>query len=365
MAQDLRNAVTVLEAALGAVAPRVEAMAAKADQSVAGAVRVLGHPAAENMADAGRRLNAAVTACGAEITQAIQREISALYGTIPNFAAVADGPHRVARTRVHQELAVVVAEQDPDSAPLLRAAVAADLVSWDVDFPDYRPVEVDLPRGSTRFAKPDDHPDAGLSGPFHSFEGEVTVDRATGRPLNPAGRTGLAGRGYLNHFGATFAADCILTRDNPLTGKLEVLVVGRGDQVGQPVEWAFPGGKVDPGESAWETAGRELVEETGVSGFQLDLSQAVPVFEGYVDDQRNTDNAWMETSAFHRHLTADEASAIVTPTGPQLGVSTDERAPEIANVTWVEVTDALDEQMYASHRQLLRLAVGRLQGASS
>ncbi|HEY9408834.1 MAG TPA: NUDIX domain-containing protein [Jiangellaceae bacterium] len=363
MAQDLRSAVTVLEAALGGVTPLVGALAAKAHHTVTGAARVLAPAAAHSAAEAGRRLNAAVTACGEAITLAIQREISALYGAIPNFAAVAGGPHRVARTRVHQELAMVVAEQNPGSAPLTRAAVAADLVSWNVDFPDYRPVEVDLPRGSTRFAKPDDHPDTDLSGPFHSFEGALTFD--AGRPRNPAGRTGLAGRGYLNHWGANFAADCILTRDNPLTGKLEVLVVGRGDQVGQPTEWAFPGGKVDPGESASETAGRELLEETGVSGFQLDLSNAVPVFQGYVDDWRNTDNAWMETTAFHRHLTADEASAIVTPTGPQLGVSTDEQAPEIAKVTWVELTDALDERMYASHRQLLQLAVARLRDAPS
>jgi 8-oxo-dGTP diphosphatase len=46
-----------------------------------------------------------------------------------------------------------------------------------------------------------------------------------------------------------------------VTGPVGVLVGRRRDGVPQ---WVFPGGKVEPGESAAQTAARECVEETGL-----------------------------------------------------------------------------------------------------
>jgi ADP-ribose pyrophosphatase len=51
---------------------------------------------------------------------------------------------------------------------------------------------------------------------------------------------------------------------------------------------------VDPGEHVSLTARRETMEETGVD---LGEVEGVVIYEGYVDDPRNTRNAWMETSA--------------------------------------------------------------------
>ena len=79
-------------------------------------------------------------------------------------------------------------------------------------------------------------------------------------------------------------------------------------------EWAIPGGMVDPGEKVSVTVKREFMEEaldsTGTGKDKLDsLSGMVDeffaggeeVYKGYVDDPRNTDNAWMETVAFSFH----------------------------------------------------------------
>jgi ADP-ribose pyrophosphatase len=164
-----------------------------------------------------------------------------------------------------------------------------------------------------RYRKPDDHPDP--TDPrkitkFESLEGKVLRD-ASGAPLNIIGRTGLSGRGMLNKWGANFAADPLVTRYNPRTGKLEVLLVERADTS----QWALPGGKVDPGEQPWETAGRELVEESGIRGVDLSFQGARKVYAGYIDDSRNTDNAWMESTVFHLHLGKVAAAKVTLRAG--------------------------------------------------
>ncbi len=61
----------------------------------------------------------------------------------------------------------------------------------------------------------------------------------------------------------------------------------------------------------------------------------------YVDDPRNTDNAWMETVAFSFH---DE-------TGNEIG-KFDLKAGDDANdLKWIQLSEAL--QLYASHKELL------------
>ena len=80
-------------------------------------------------------------------------------------------------------------------------------------------------------------------------------------------------------------------------------------------EWALPGGMVDAGEAVSVAVRREFTEEAGniedaerqalftSLTDELFASGAV-TYQGYVDDPRNTDNAWMETTAFHFHCSA-------------------------------------------------------------
>lgn len=138
---------------------------------------------------------------------------------------------------------------------LRRFPVPPEKVSWTVDFPGYNPPFVDMPRGSTRFREEGDQPDPADPREierFFSLEVPEVQREAEGYPLNPRGRTGLRGRGMLNRWGPTQAADPLVTRYND-DGDLEVLLIQRGDTG----EWALPGGKVDPGEQAWETASRQ------------------------------------------------------------------------------------------------------------
>ncbi len=71
-------------------------------------------------------------------------------------------------------------------------------------------------------------------------------------------------------------------------------------------------------------------------------------FAGVVDDPRNTDNAWMETTVLHRHLSTDEA------------LLTLKAGDDASAVRWVDVDQELLSAMYASHAAYVRLAIGHV-----
>jgi len=201
-----------------------------------------------------------------------------------------------------------------------------------------------------------------------SHEGEYEVTEA-GRPLNIKGRTGLRGRGVLGKWGPNHAADPIVTRwkrdnegeiiKNPESGKnvLEFVSIQRKDSG----EWAIPGGMVDPGEKVSVTVKREFMEEaldsTGTGKTNLDSLSAMvdeffaggeEVYKGYVDDPRNTDNAWMETVAFMFH---DDS-------GNKVGQFPLTAGDDAANICWMELSSKIS--VYASHKKMLNIVVEKL-----
>ena len=101
---------------------------------------------------------------------------------------------------------------------------------------------------------------------------------------------------------------------------------------------------VDEGETPRETAVREFVEEAiddqhieNIYSNRL-LSRGEIVYEGYVDDPRNTDNAWMETTAINYHIESEN---------------------EVTNwhfnkvSKWMEANSFIN--LYASHKSLMYL----------
>jgi len=195
------------------------------------------------------------------------------------------------------------------------------------------------------------------SGPTDGNVGRETTLRDHGvynssrtKFLNPKGKTGIVGRGLLGKWGPNHAADVIVTRDAIDGNGFEVLLVTKhtGDGVSC---LAFPAGMVEAGHDVPATLYKELTEEAVRDSKQVQRlfneCKLGVVYRGFVDDYRNTDHAWMETTAAHFH--ADDSVDL------ELCVSD---TNEIAKVAWYKIDDV--HTMYASHIDWLGYAASTL-----
>lgn len=112
--------------------------------------------------------------------------------------------------------------------------------------------------------------------------------------------------------------------------------------------WAIPGGMVDPGENVSVTLKREFTEEAlnftdkGNMVEKFFKEGGVHIYSGYVDDFRNTDNAWMETTALNFH---DED-------GTQVGQLQLEAGDDATNARWTDVNANL--KLHANHADIVK-----------
>lgn len=256
-----------------------------------------------------------------------------------------------------------------------RLHVPDNKVSWTTQWDEYEPPSYSIPGLAS---KPWADPEIGghfcpswnsLDGSVdrRSYEGAYAV--VNGRPQNPHGRTGLSGRGRLGRWGPNHAADPLVTRWKRDAGGsvvvsscshlpvLQFVAIARRDSG----EWAIPGGMVDPGELVSTTLRREFCEEAMNSlclnepdrhrleeSLEAFFSKGVEVYKGYVDDPRNTDNAWMETVAYNFH---DDGGDVV-------GQFSLEAGDDAAKVRWTDIDKEL--RLYASHSDLVHRVVQRL-----
>jgi ADP-ribose pyrophosphatase len=118
-------------------------------------------------------------------------------------------------------------------------------------------------------------------------------------------------------------------------------------------EWALPGGMVDPGENVSVTLRREFMEEalnTNVSSTLITnfFAEGKEIYKGYVDDPRNTDNAWMETVAVNFH----------DQTGEYVGGFQLTAGDDAAKVKWMDINKSI--KLYASHSLIVEKVVKTL-----
>ena len=187
-------------------------------------------------------------------------------------------------------------------------------------------------------------------------EGEGPVE-----PRNPRGRTGIRGRGILGRWGPNHAVDAIVTRYHPEDGQLQVVVIQRQDAHRET--WALPGGMVEAGDmevpvgNVEDAKGADMTRRRALrrviakrlrksdAHYERSLVNIFPpvgddtssdVFKGYVDDPRNTDNAWIETTAKHFHC------------GDRLG----KELPLAEGVEWLDIDprNPKYDNLYGSHK---------------
>lgn len=257
-----------------------------------------------------------------------------------------------------------------------RAHVPDSCVVWETPFPEYMPAVYTAPvvlanppwadqdllsmeyRPMLAFNSYDDTTKTNRK----SFLGEYEV--IDNLPRNPMGRTGLVGRGLLGKWGPNHAVDPVVTRWKRSSsgivmdkGKrvLEFVAIQRKDNH----QWAIPGGMVDANERVSETLRREFSEE---AFDKLDMSEekkkkiakkievlfqhGIEVYQGYVDDPRNTDNSWMETEAYNFH----------DDTGEIFGEFALKAGDDAEAVRWQRVSGNIP--LFASHVGILEKVAG-------
>lgn len=166
---------------------------------------------------------------------------------------------------------------------------------------------------------------------------------------------------------------------------LQMVAIQRPDTL----TWAIPGGFVDKNEKAIDASKREFFEEAlnsrkGTlsylininpwilsSSLQFELANifiqfnnhspyTVPeieaffnqsgtkIYTGYVDDPRNTDNAWVETAAYNFHDYSGEVLRNIEL----------EAGDDAGNAKWLDLNRSVD--LYASHKYIASKVAKRL-----
>jgi ADP-ribose pyrophosphatase len=180
----------------------------------------------------------------------------------------------------------------PSTYPL-RQRISIDESPWLLECPDYDPpyyvdasvLANDRTTNSEGWADPEE---------FALIEDDPRIQAvkyhdSAGRPRNPRGRTGIAGRGLLGLWGPNLSVAITVVRMNERTDQLEVLLGNAEDEQ----DLHLPKGFVLPGEDADRAVLRVLESETGWRP-AADIKGTV-VSEGYTYDPRQTDHAWVES----------------------------------------------------------------------
>lgn len=237
-----------------------------------------------------------------------------------------------------------------------------NLVFYEIDYPEYQPTDFTAEETKTaEWADPENRSELKfnqIDGAVdrRSFEGHYKIKN--GVPINIKGRTGVIGRGLLGKWGPNHAADPIVTtwkrdQDNNIVHNEESglpilkFVAIQRDDTG---EFAIPGGMCDAGENVSQSLKREFGEEALNTDQFPDRKAVIDelltagelIYQGYVDDPRNTDNAWMETQVYNFH---DEDG--------KLRFLKLEAGSDATHVEWQEINSSIS--LYASHSKFIRL----------
>ncbi|EOD36820.1 hypothetical protein EMIHUDRAFT_201068 [Emiliania huxleyi CCMP1516] len=214
--------------------------------------------------------------------------------------------------------------------PFERPKVKDEHVPWHKEAPEYAPRSTNFP-----LVRMDEQ---GMDWTATLREagglGVILSGEKTHR-LNPGGRTGLVG-GWSEHAhaGANRAVDPIITRFRPDAKEptLQLLAGLRRDCNA----WALPGAMIRTSETV-ETAMRRGLAEKGVDSkivslLRFDLPEASDSGYIYIDDSRNTDDAWIESTVYKFHL-EDQDTTVSCP-----------------GVKWVDISGAGGVNIFKPHR---------------
>ena len=238
---------------------------------------------------------------------------------------------------------VQIRGERPASYPS-RQRIPSTLADWAVAAPEYAPpyhvdpavLDNDCTKEAGGWADPEDF--AELLPQLRALKVEHYDDE--GRALNPAGRTGIAGRGLLGCWGRNLSVTAVVARVGQAPGQAEILLGRRqGDS-----SLHLPKGFVLPGENAETALARVLRNETG---WAPELRRSTLLQDGYVYDARQTDHAWVESHAVLFTVPWGATSGSIKAGG------------DFTEVRWRPLTAHNVNRVASDQARLIRTAVAR------
>uniref|UniRef100_A0A3P9LM50 Transient receptor potential cation channel, subfamily M, member 2 n=1 Tax=Oryzias latipes TaxID=8090 RepID=A0A3P9LM50_ORYLA len=176
------------------------------------------------------------------------------------------------------------------SSKVTRFPVPDEKVPWQVSFSSYQPSCYTCEDGND------------------CIDGQDGADKFR----NPGGRTGIRGRGALSHFGPNLHLDLVLTRwKDGERSALEYLAICDSSQG----IFTLPSGPVDCDDHLPETLKTTLGNKL-YRTINAKVSEGKKLPKCYVDDSRNTANAWVETTVLNIHL--DRTSQVMVDINTQV-----------------------------------------------
>jgi ADP-ribose pyrophosphatase len=229
----------------------------------------------------------------------------------------------------------------PESYPP-RFRISIDQANWKIKVPEYTPPYYVAPevlkndRTKVKFGWADSEDDWQVS-ELHGHYETYTIN-SEGKPLNPHGRTGVAGRAALGRWGPNPVTLPILTRVNPETLDLEILILEKNEAV--KLLSTF----VDFDQS-FETAGEQYLKKD--LNLKTDLVKGQVVYDGYLYDFRQTDNAWIVAKAYLVHMKFESIPEIPSVSG-------------MFNIRWKILNPEFINQFSSSKAALLQNVIQNL-----
>ncbi|KAL1245086.1 ADP-ribose pyrophosphatase [Trichinella spiralis] len=220
---------------------------------------------------------------------------------------------------------------------LQRVTVPNDKIAWEVPFDEYKPLEysavsasvnicgtvetetdpIDLIEQWSNFFTIQfviDSSPVNVCIQFSSIQQATMVSiQIDGRPLNPVGRTGIAGKGSLARWGPNHRVFVLITRLNMEEVSKNLMqadslefteILACRSSTGT---WSLPNGFVNSPHLALTSEldallKSRLSKSLSVAGaekrFRKALKHKELVLQSYYDDSRNTDNAWVEVTVY-------------------------------------------------------------------
>ena len=235
-------------------------------------------------------------------------------------------------------------ERPPSYPP--RQQISIDFAPWGVECPEYEPpyyvhesvLANDAEQVPGGWADPEDF---GAVVDTSRYVGVRSRDDS-GRPLNPRGRTGLAGRGLLGRWGPNQAAAAVVLRVSDDHEHADVLL-GVKEEDGK---FWLPKGFVQDKEDYSTAIDRILQSE---AGWCPAVHEDHVVHEGYFYDPRQTDHAWVAIRVGLAVVEFDDAPREFFPGG------------DFETVRWMPVDADTVNRMPPAEARFVQQALRQLQ----